>query len=272
MKKTIGFIGSGNMGGAIIAGLVGSTLVSPKQVITSSVSEDSLQALKDKYAIRTTSDNKVVAAEADILFLAVKPNIYALVIDEVKDSVKENAVIVTIAAGKSLSEIQERFGREMKVVRAMPNTPALVGEGMTGICANERVSVAELTDVKTIFDSFGRTESVPEYLMDAVTGVSGSSPALVFLFIESLADGAVRGGMPRQQAYTFAAQAVLGSAKMVLETGKHPGELKDMVCSPGGTTIEAVAELEKHGFRNAVLSAVQTTIDKSIAMSKPTDN
>lgn len=272
MKKTIGFIGSGNMGGAIIGGLVGSALVAPSQVIVSSQDNESLQALKEQHAIRIAADNRQVAAEADILFLAVKPNVYNIVIDEVKAVIKENVVIVTIAAGKSLSDIEERFGRKVKVVRAMPNTPALVGEGMTGICANEVVNVAELTDVKNIFDCFGRSEMVSEYMMDAVTGVSGSSPALVFMFIESLADGAVRGGMPRQQAYKFAAQAVLGSAKMVLETGKHPGELKDMVCSPGGTTIEAVAELEKNGFRSAVISAVQTTIDKSIAMSKPKEN
>lgn len=272
MKKTIGFIGSGNMGGAIIGGLVGSALVAPNQVIASSQDNETLQALNEQHGVRIAADNRQVAAESDILFLAVKPNIYNIVIDEIKTAIKENVVIVTIAAGKSLSDIEDRFGRKVKVVRAMPNTPALVGEGMTGICANDVVNVAELTDVKNIFDSFGRSEMVSEYMMDAVTGVSGSSPALVFMFIESLADGAVRGGMPRQQAYKFAAQAVLGSAKMVLETGKHPGELKDMVCSPGGTTIEAVAELEKNGFRSAVISAVQTTIDKSIAMSKPKEN
>ncbi|HRK99886.1 MAG TPA: NAD(P)-binding domain-containing protein, partial [Trichococcus flocculiformis] len=150
MKKTIGFIGSGNMGGAIIGGLVGSALVAPNQVIVSSQDNESLQSLKDQYAIRIADDNRQVAAEADILFLAVKPNIYNVVIDEIKTTVKEKIVIVTIAAGKSLSDIEERFGRKLKVVRAMPNTPALVGEGMTGICANEVVNVAELTDVKNI--------------------------------------------------------------------------------------------------------------------------
>lgn len=145
----------------------------------------------------------------------------------------------------------------------MPNTPALVGEGMTGVCANDLVTEEELQLVLTLLKSFGRAEVVPEYLMDTVTGVSGSSPAYVFLFLEALADAAVAEGMPRKQAYEFAAQSVLGSAKMLLETGMHPGELKDMVCSPGGTTIEAVAVLERENLRSAVIDATRTCIRKS---------
>ena len=145
----------------------------------------------------------------------------------------------------------------------MPNTPALVGEGMTGVCANDLVTEEELQLVLTLRKSFGRAEVVPEYLMDTVTGVSGSSPAYVFLFLEALADAAVAEGMPRKQAYEFAAQSVLGSAKMLLETGMHPGELKDMVCSPGGTTIEAVAVLERVSLRSAVIDATRACIRKS---------
>lgn len=145
----------------------------------------------------------------------------------------------------------------------MPNTPALVGEGMTGVCANDLVTEEELQLVLTLLKSFGRAEVVPEYLMDTVTGVSGSSPAYVFLFLEALADAAVAEGMPRKQAYEFAAQSVLGSAKMLLETGIHPGELKDMVCSPGGTTIEAVAVLERENLRSAVIDATRACIRKS---------
>ena len=145
----------------------------------------------------------------------------------------------------------------------MPNTPALVGEGMTGVCANDLVTEEELQLVLTLLKSFGRAEVVPEYLMDTVTGVSGSSPAYVFLFLEALADAAVAEGMPRKQAYEFAAQSVLGSAKMLLETGMHPGELKDMVCSPGGTTIEAVAVLERENLRSAVIDATPACIRKS---------
>ena len=208
------------------------------------------------------------ARKADILFLAVKPNMYAQVIEEIKDEVKEETVIVAIAAGKDIATIEGLFGKKVKVVRSMPNTPALVGEAMSAICHNDLVTKEELEDVKAIFNSIGKAEIVGEYLMDAVTGVSGSSPAYVYMFIEAMADAAVLGGMPRNLAYEFAAQSVLGAAKMVLETGMHPGALKDMVTSPAGTTIEAVAELERKGMRSAVISAVDKCITKSKAMSK----
>ena len=148
----------------------------------------------------------------------------------------------------------------------MPNTPALVGEGMTGVCCNEEVSDAEMQDVLKILESCGKAEMLPERLIDVVVSVSGSSPAYVFMFIEAMADEAVAAGMPRKQAYEFAAQSVLGSAKMVLETGKHPGELKDMVCSPGGTTIQAVKVLEEKGMRAAVMDAMDACIEKSKCM------
>ena len=155
---------------------------------------------------------------------------------------------------------------QAKIVRVMPNTPALVGEGMSAVCANENVTEEEMQTVLDIFNCLGKAQSVSENIMDAVTAVSGSSPAYVFMFIEAMADAAVRGGMSRDMAYTFAAQAVLGSAKMVLETKKHPAELKDMVCSPGGTTIDAVAVLEEEGMRNAVMKAMQACINKSKEM------
>lgn len=150
----------------------------------------------------------------------------------------------------------------------MPNTPALVNEGMSALCPNKNIEDEELKIVKDIFDSFGKSEVVGEYLIDAVIGVSGSSPAYVFMFIEAMADAAVMAGMPRKQAYNFAAQSVLGSAKMVLESGKHPGELKDMVCSPAGTTIDAVKVLENEGMRSAVINAVCACVEKSREMSK----
>ena len=160
--------------------------------------------------------------------------------------------------------MKDAFKRtDLKFVRCMPNTPALVGEGCTGVCAGEDVEAGELQQIITLLEAFGKAYVVPERLMDVVVGVSGSSPAYVFLFIEAMADEAVAAGMPRRQAYDFAAQAVLGSAKMVLETGKHPGELKDMVCSPGGTTIEAVKVLEEKGFRAAVMDAMEACIEKS---------
>ncbi|EEL87777.1 Pyrroline-5-carboxylate reductase [Bacillus cereus AH1272] len=167
---------------------------------------------------------------------------------------------------------EDAFGRKLKIVRVMPNTPALVGEGMSALCHNALVTEKDLEDILNIFNSFGQTEIVNEKLMDVVTSVSGSSPAYVYMFIEAMADAAVLNGMPRDQAYKFAAQAVLGSAKMVLETGIHPGALKDMVCSPGGTTIEAVATLEEKGLRTAIISAMNRCTQKSVELSSLTKN
>ena len=209
------------------------------------------------------SDNKEVARFADILFLAVKPQYYEAVISEIRDEVKDNQIIVSMAPGKSLQWLEEAFGKKVKVIRTMPNTPCMVKEGMMGMCPNAQVTGEEVELVKSICEGFSKTEVVTENLMDVVTAVSGSSPAYVFMFIEAMADAAVAGGMPRNQAYKFAAQAVLGSAKMVLETGKHPGELKDMVCSPAGTTIQAVRVLEENGMRSSVIEAMMKCLDIS---------
>lgn len=268
MNKNIGFIGCGNMGTAMIGGIIKAKLVSASSIIGSGLSEKKLEDISKRYGIKTTTNNKEVAKNADILILSVKPNLYATVIKEIKDSIKENVIIVTIAAGKAISGTEEMFGRKLKVVRVMPNTPALVGEAMSALCPNEMITKEELKEIIDIFESFGKAEVISEKLMDVVTSVSGSSPAYVYMFIEAMADAAVLDGMPRAQAYKFAAQSVLGSAKMVLETGKHPGELKDMVCSPGGTTIEAVAVLEEKGLRHAVIDAMRSCTKKSEEMSK----
>ncbi|MDD6216124.1 MAG: pyrroline-5-carboxylate reductase [Roseburia sp.] len=266
--KMIGFIGAGNMGSAIIGGILDSSLATTSQIIASAHSTATLEKIRNKFAIETTPDNTKVAEQADILFLAVKPDKFDEVIPQIRDHVKSDCVIVSIAAGKTIRAIEDAFDRPIKLVRAMPNTPALVGEAMSALCKNETITDAELADVISIFNSFGKCEVVAEKLMDAVIGVSGSSPAYVYLFIEAMADAAVADGMPRAQAYKFAAQSVLGSAKMVLETGKHPGELKDAVCSPGGTTIEAVASLEENGLRNTVIAAQRACVQKSKDMSK----
>lgn len=266
--KIIGFIGAGNMGSAIIGGILNSSLATSSQVIASAHSAATLEKIRNKFAIETTMDNTKVAEQADILFLAVKPNKFEEVIPQIRNSLKPGCIIVSIAAGKTISEIETAFESEIKLVRAMPNTPALVGEAMSALCKNEHVTDADLESVVAIFDSFGKCEVVTENLMDAVIGVSGSSPAYVYMFIEAMADAAVSDGMPRTQAYKFAAQSVLGSAKMILETGKHPGELKDAVCSPGGTTIEAVASLEKGGLRDTVITAQRACVQKSKDMSK----
>ena len=224
--------------------------------------------IEGEYISNKTTDNKEVAKQSDILVLSVKPQVYPAVIKEIRDEVSSEQIIVTIAAGVYMEAAERQFGKEVKIVRVMPNTPALVGEGMSGLCCNEYVTEEEFDLVHKIFESFGKAEKITENLMDAVVGVSGSGPAYVYMFIEAMADAAVAQGLPRKQAYTFAAQTLLGSAKMVLETGQHPGELKDAVCSPAGTTIEAVNVLEKKGMRSAVIEAVTAAAKKNHQLGK----
>lgn len=268
MNKTLGFIGSGNMGSAMIGGIIKAKLVLKEQVYVSDVNEASLAHMETTYGVHVTTDNRELARICDIIILSIKPFLYPSVINEIKDVVKADVIIVVIAAGQSSAAVAELFGKEIKVVKTMPNTPALINEGMTAISPAKNVTKEEVAEIVTICNSFGKSELVPESLMDAVTAVSGSSPAYVYMLIEAMADAAVVEGMPRAQAYRFAAQSVLGSAKMVLETGKHPGELKDMVCSPGGTTITAVDTLEKTGLRTSIMQGMKACADKSREMSK----
>lgn len=259
----IGFIGTGNMGSAMMGGIISSGILEPSDVMASDIFQATLDKINETLGVNTSTNNRDVVEFADIVFLAVKPQFLPGVIDGIKDMDFSNKIVVSIAAGQSLSKLTDLFGKELKLVRVMPNTPALVGEAMSALSPNELVSEEEAKTVLKLFEAFGQSEIVPEKLQDAVVGISGSSPAYVYMFIEALADGAVAEGMPRTQAYKFAAQAVLGSAKMVLETGEHPGVLKDAVCSPGGTTIEAVAALEAMGFRSAVIEAERVCIEKS---------
>lgn len=259
----LGFIGCGNMASAMIGGIIAKGLYQPEEIIVSDALESSLEKAKGNLKVNTTGNNKDVVEQAEIIVLSVKPQFYETVIEEIRDTVKEEQLVITIAPGKTLHWLDEHFGKPVKLIRCMPNTPALVGEGITGICPNELVTKEELEGAGAILNCFGSYEVVPEHLMDVVVSVSGSSPAYVFMFIEAMADAAVADGMPRAQAYKFAAQSVLGSAKMVLETGKHPGELKDMVCSPAGTTIEAVRVLEEKGFRSSVIEAMKACTEKS---------
>ncbi len=271
----IGLIGLGNMAGAMIGGMIQKGFVKAEEIYGSDANEETAKRRAEEYGIHILKDNRETAKEADYLILAVKPQFAEDVIGEIRDARKPGQVVISIMAGKSLAWMIERFGGAneesikaqaglgMKIVRCMPNAAALVGEAITAFSPSKGVAGEELDTVKTILESFGRAEIVPERLMDSVVGVSGSAPAYVFMLIEAMADAAVEGGMPRQQAYTFAAQAVLGSAKLMLETGKHPGELKDMVCSPAGTTIAAVRVLEESGFRGTVMDAVGAAIERS---------
>lgn len=266
----IGFVGCGNMASAMIGGILKKGIFAKEEIIVSNLTEEGSKRSREKLGVVTTLDNKEVVKKAEIVVLAVKPQFYEQVIHEVKELFTPEQLIISIAPGKTLAWLEETCGKtpekSLKIARLMPNTPAMVGEGMTGACTNDRVIEADKQQIRTILESFGRMEFIPERLMDAVVAASGSSPAYVFMFIEAMADAVVAQGMPRKQAYTFVSQAVLGSAKMVLETGMHPGELKDMVCSPAGTTIEGVRVLEKCGMRSAMIEALIATAEKGKCM------
>ncbi len=268
MSKNIGFIGSGNMAGAMIDGLLSSGITARSNIMASNRTKDKLDKLKAKYDIQIAIDNREVAEFADILILAIKPNKYGAVIKEISGYIKDESIIVSIAAGISIDTISKLFGKKHKIVRTMPNIPAVVGEAITGLCYNEQVKEQELKWVLEIFNSFGIVETLDEELMDVVTAVSASSPALVYMFIEALADGAVLKGLPRDKAYKMVSQAVLGAAKMVLESGNHPGQLKDRVCSSGGTAIEAIYSLEKKGFRGHVIESIERCTEKAAKLGK----
>lgn len=263
MIKKVGFIGCGNMGSSMVGGLIKSGFLKSEEIIVSTKTEASSKKLRDEFKVATTLDSKTVAKESETIILAVKPNMYKSVVEEIKSELTEDRLIITIAAGISIENMEEWLGDDLKIIRTMPNTPALVGQAMSAVCPNKNVSEEELKYCINIFESFGECEVLEEKYFDGFIAVAGSSPAYVFMFIEAMADGAVKLGIPRAKAYKMAAQSVLGSAKMVLETGKHPGELKDMVCSPAGTTIDAVVELEKLGFRNSVIQAMDKCAEKS---------
>lgn len=256
---TIGFIGCGTMAGAIIKGIVGAGVVAADSIYTSNARAESADRAAATYGVNAGCDNRSVVEQAAIVFLSVKPQKYAEVIAQIAPYVRPEQIVVTIAPGKTLAWLAEQFGKPVKLVRTMPNTPALVGQGVTSYCAGELVTPEELAQVERLLDAFGTKVQLPEALIDAASAVGGSAPAFVYAFIEALADGGVAEGLPRAQALQVVAQTVLGSAQMVLETGKHPGQLKDEVCSPGGSTIKGMEALEKGGFRGTVIDAVRTT-------------
>ncbi|MEG0290369.1 MAG: pyrroline-5-carboxylate reductase [Erysipelotrichaceae bacterium] len=267
MNNIIGFIGCGNMGKAIAQGMLSAGIVEGKQVMICDHHPENLASMQARYHVELKEQAEVARA-SDILILAVKPHRYASVIDEIRDLVKKDVVIVDIAAGQSIANVQRLFKSDMKVARAMPNTPAQVQAGMSALCFSENVEQAQRSFIYDLFTSFGRCEIIDEKIINSASSASGASPAFVYMFIEAMADGAVRLGMKRSTAYIFCAQAVLGAAKMVLESGEHPGALKDAVCSPGGSTIEGVAVLEERGMRSAVMDALLACEEKSKKMAE----
>ena len=250
----IGFIGMGNMGYSMLKGVL--NYLNPQDIIFTCLSSEKKEKISNETGVRYAESNAECANSAKYIILAVKPQVYNTVLKNIQNVITEESVIISLAPGITIAAIKEELGADIKVVRAMPNTPALVGEGMTGICyENGELDFAEKEFVEQFFNSFGKVVTVPEKLMSGVVCASGSSPAYVYMFIEALADSVVKYGIPRQEAYKLVAQTVLGSAKMLLETGEHPGKLKDNVCSPAGTTIQGVAALEEFGFRNAIIKA-----------------
>ena len=263
MNKKIGFIGCGNMGKAILGGILASNEIAKGNIFVSTKSEESRNKIENEFAVKATLDIKETAKNSDILFLAIKPNIFKNVLLEIKEYINKDTIVISIAAGISISDIEEWLGDNYKIVRTMPNTPALVREAISAICPNKNINEEELEEVCNIFNMFGKCEILEEKYFHGFIALCGSSPAYVFMFIEAMADGAVKLGIPRNKAYKMAEQAILGSAKLALETGKHPGELKDMVCSPAGTTIDAVVELENGGFRSTIIKALEKCAEKS---------
>lgn len=259
---SIGIIGVGNMGFAMLKGIL--NIFPNTDIIITDTSNERLEYVKKETGVSYVESNPECVNRTKYIILAVKPQYYNQVLKSIRYTITEDHVLISIAPGVKIVDIQEKIGIDQRIVRAMPNTPALLGMGMSGITYKHEIfNFEEKEMIHKIFSSFGKVEFVEESLMNAVVCASGSSPAYVYMFIEALADSVVKYGLPRNLAYEFVAQTVMGAAQMVLETGKHPGELKDQVCSPAGTTIAGVAALEEYGFRNAIMKATDACYQKA---------
>ncbi|MFO0567340.1 MAG: pyrroline-5-carboxylate reductase [Polyangiaceae bacterium] len=255
--KKIGLLGAGNMADALIRGLIASKTVSPDQVRASDVRQERLDELTKLHGIVTTKNNRELASWANLLVLSVKPQVIDRVLDDVGAAIGPDTLVVSIAAGVPIRSIESRLHTGVRVVRAMPNTASIVLAGATGIAPGAHATDDDVAVARTLFDATGRSVVLDESLIDAVTGLSGSGPAYVMVMIEALADGGVKVGLHRDTALLLAAQTVYGSAKLLLETGEHPGRLKDMVTSPGGTAIAGLHTLESGGLRRTLIDAVE---------------
>jgi len=266
MSQTIGFIGAGAMGEAIIKGLVNSQVAGADQILAAEPREERRAYLSQTYGIIATPDNLELLRRADVIFLAVKPQVIDAVLAELNPEVRPDQLFISIAAGVTLSKLEAALPAGTRVIRVMPNTPCQVGAGVSAIALGAKATEEDWKLADQLFSAVGMAFTIEEKLFDAVTGLSGSGPAYIYMAIEALSDAGVMGGLPRELATRLAAQTVMGSALMVLETKKHPGELKDMVTSPAGTTIEAVYALEKGGLRAALMDAVQAAKTRAEAM------
>jgi len=266
--KTVGFLGAGNMAGALIKGLIHAGALEPSAIVASDVKAERLSQLAAAHGIRTTSDNHELVRGCDVLVLAVKPQVIDKVLTAIAGDVKPKQLVISVAAGVPIAGIEARLPAATHVVRSMPNTPAIALAGATAISAGTNATDDDIAVAKALFEAVGKVVVLDEILLDAVTGLSGSGPAYVMLMIEALADGGVKVGLHRDTALLLAAQTVYGSAKLLLETGEHPGRLKDQVTSPGGTAIAGLHTLESGGLRRTLIDAVEVATNRSIALGE----
>ena len=271
-NKRVGFVGTGNMGEALIHGLLHGHLCRPDQILCSDVRPERLKAIREKYGVKGTSHNTEVVKQSDIIILAVKPQIMKQVVDEIAKYLDLSKLIISIAAGVPLEAIESCAKKELKLIRVMPNICVSVREGVSAIAGGKHIHKEDLMIAKTIFDSVGKSLFIEEYLLDAVTGLSGSGPAYIFLIIDALADAGVKVGLSRDDTLILASQTVLGAAKMLIETGEHPGKLKDLVTSPGGTAIAGLHTLEEGGLRTTLINAVEVATQRSKVLGEMMKN
>ncbi|MCF6154778.1 MAG: pyrroline-5-carboxylate reductase [Candidatus Brocadia sp.] len=263
VKEKIGFIGGGKMGEALSKGIINAKLNTPDNIMVSDVIAERCKLLNKEIGIKTTQNNKDVVSFADVIILAIKPQMMNEVLSNLKNDITPRHLVVSIAAGIPIRFIESRLQAGIRIIRVMPNTPCLIGASATAFALGKCATDADGQLVFHLFNAVGRVFQLDEKYLDAVTGLSGSGPAYVYMFIEALSDGGVKMGLPRDVATILAAQTVLGAAKMVLETGQHPAQLKDAVTSPGGTTIEGISKLEDSGLRSAMINAVEAATLKS---------
>ncbi|HEY6077556.1 MAG TPA: pyrroline-5-carboxylate reductase [Polyangiaceae bacterium] len=267
-SRRIGMLGAGNMASALIRGLLASKSVTPEQITASDVRADHLKQLETQYGIKTFADNRELAAASNLVVLAVKPQVVDRVLDQMADAFAPDTLLVSIAAGVPIRSLEARLPEHVRVVRAMPNTAAIALAGATGIAPGGRATQEDIDVTQALFAAIGRSVVLDESLIDAVTGLSGSGPAYVMVIIDALADGGVKVGLHRDTALLLAAQTVYGSAKLLLETGEHPGRLKDMVTSPGGTAIAGLHTLESGGLRRTLIDAVDAATKRAIELGE----
>jgi pyrroline-5-carboxylate reductase len=267
LGKTIAFLGAGNMAEALVKGLLRAGVAEAREIICADRNPARAE-LAQRYGVRFTGSNREAAAAADLVVLSVKPQIMNKLLDEVGPILDQKKLVISIAAGVPIAAIERKVGHGVRIVRTMPNTPALVGAGATALTAGEHATEEDLAQARALFDAIGRTVVVDEPQLDAVTGLSGSGPAYIFLVIEALSDAGVKVGLARATAQDLAAQTVLGSAKLLIETGEHPGRLKDQVTSPGGTAIAGLHTLEAGGLRTTLMNAVEAATHRARELGK----